>query len=184
MLILALSGYKNVGKDTVSNYIKTKVPHAIITKFAEPLKQCASAIYSVPRDYWEYDKETTEVELYGKTKREVLQTLGAGIRHLLDEDIWILSLDRWLVDLVNYSYDSTNLVIIIDDLRHINELKYVKGNKGKVIYIDKNIKFEDQHESESYYGYIKLHADYILDNNKDLDHLYKQVDTLLQELKL
>lgn len=183
MLLLAISAYKKTGKDTVKEYIRSKIPYVLTTKFAEPVKQSLSIIYGVSRDYWEYDKETPQTELYGKTKREVMQTYGDGIRQLLGNDIWINNLDKWLLE-ANSSIFSNKLVIVVDDLRYKNEIDYIQNNKGKVIYIDKDIEFSDKHISESYYPYIKQQADYVLDNNKDLNHLFKQVDPVLQELKL
>ena len=179
-MLLALSGYKEVGKGTVASYIKSKLGNVLITKFADPVKHSLSIVYSVPRDYWEYDKETPQKELNGKTKRYVMQTYAQGVRDLLGEDIWINSLNLWYINLQDIAINDQ--LVVIDDLRYPNELHYIQSNEGKVIYIHKDIELSDRHKSESYYSLIRSKADYVLDNNGSLKDLYKQVDFILKDL--
>jgi len=135
------------------------------------------------------------------TPRYVLQVWGTEVvRNGFHNDIWIASLENKLRN----SQDN----IVISDCRFPNEINAIKNAGGVVIRVhrgpdpewyrfaetvnrgpERNIEWSwsktqlekfNVHASET--AWIGTEFDAVLDNNKTLDHLFKQVNDLLQDL--
>jgi len=197
--LIGLTGFMNSGKGTVGDYLVSK--HGFKTaSFANSLKDATAAIFAWPRHLLEGNTKESRIwretkdEYWSKklekdvTPRWVLQHLGTDVlrNHFIDS-IWIWSLEKYLGD----STDD----IVITDVRFTNEIKLINSLGGKIWWIkrgempiwydefvvDKSImlsKYTNVHSSE--YDWLGQNENIILDNNKDLEHLYLQIDSWLK----
>ena len=132
------------------------------------------------------------------TPRWILQYWGTEVcRKSFHDDIWIASLEHKLL--------SSNDDIVISDCRFPNEIKAIKNANGQVIRVvrgDEPSWYEDAvaantgpkhigwalgndrlkrlniHPSET--AWVGTVFDAVLDNNTTLDHLFNQVEKLVQ----
>lgn len=142
-MIIGLSGYAGVGKDTLAKYIVELDPSFEIKKFSGKLKEVASLLTGIPVDNFENQKfKTQELNGWDMTVRELLQKLGTeAIRDGLHEDAWVNAL------FANY-HQGENWVIT--DMRFPNEYEAVKRFGGKAIRLDREgIKPINYHPSET-----------------------------------
>lgn len=143
--IFALAGEKGAGKTHVASQIQQLCSilnggHFVNTrKFADALKELlASFLGSQAKDDYFKTKEV----YHGMTGRELLTTVGQGLRELVHEDVWadatILSIKRFMD--VGYIYapfshkrfsQDNPYIFLIDDLRHKNELRRLHEEFGK-----------------------------------------------------
>lgn len=114
---------------------------------------------------------------------EVLLT--GGFRNKLSKSFWVDNLltNNQLDRLYNYP-EGCNYVI--SDLRFPDtEGEFVHETNGKIIYIEReNVTREKtNHESEQYLGELFNASWMRLDNNGTLESLYKQIDTMMEDLQ-
>jgi DNA-binding NtrC family response regulator len=141
-MIIGLSGYAGVGKDTVAKYITEIDPTFKIKKFSGKLKEVASLLTGVPAKNFE-SQEFKHMELYGwdMTVRELLQRLGTeAIRDGLHEDAWVNAL------FADY-HQGENWVIT--DMRFPNEYEAVMNWNGYTVRLERpNTRPVNNHPSE------------------------------------
>jgi len=193
--LIGLTGFIGSGKSTVGNYLVTNYGFKPAS-FASSLKDAASSIFRWPRDLLEGDtkesREWREIpdKFWSKklerdiTPRWILQHLGTDVlRNNFIDSIWIWSLEKHLGE----STDN----IVITDVRFQNEVKLITESGGMLLWIQRGlmpvwyndyivdptimpIKYPTIHSSEfSWVGQGNID---IIDNNSDLQNLYKQVD--------
>lgn len=141
-MIIGLSGYAGVGKDTLAKYIVELDPSFEIKKFSGKLKEVASLLTGIPVDSFENQKfKTMELAGWDMTVRELLQKLGTeAIRDGLHEDAWVNAL------FANY-HQGENWVIT--DMRFPNEYEAVKRFGGMAVRLWRpNVNPINYHESE------------------------------------
>lgn len=115
MKIVALTGYKRSGKDTVGDAIlalatERKEP-AVKTKFADPLREAVEKLTG-------YDAESVKnvPVWYGLTGRELMIALGSGVRSLREDFFASLMATRL------ETFESRGIEwAVITDLRFVNE---------------------------------------------------------------
>lgn len=189
-MIIGLSGFAGSGKDTAAQYLVEDYGYKRIA-FADPVREVAEAIdpyvgWAVI-DYGHNDRHThvyryTEaVEEYGYQEakeefpetRRLLQRIGteAG-RDILGEDIWVKTA---------FNKFSEGEDICFSDLRFPNEEQAVRDAGGVVVWIERE-ELNHSHRSETEMVGIRDRADFTIDNTKDLDHLYQQLNSLVEQL--
>lgn len=167
-MIIGLSGYAGVGKDTLAKYILDIDPSFKIKKFSGKLKVIASILTGIPMDNfesqkfkamnlegwdtWEYKARNDGSDLFPKytgepyrkpmSVRELLQKLGTdAIRDGLHEDAWVNAL------FADY-HQGENWVIT--DMRFPNEYDAVKKFGGKTVRLNRSgINPVNNHPSET-----------------------------------
>lgn len=181
-MIIGLSGYAGVGKDTLANYIVKLDPSFKIKKFSGKLKIIAEILTGIPAanfesqelknkslegwDTWAYKARNDGDDVFPKyngepyrkamTVRELLQKLGTdAIRDNLHEDAWVNAL------FCDYHQNEN---WIITDMRFPNEYDAVKKFGGMTVRLWRpNINPVNYHESEVA---LDNHAfDYIASND-------------------
>ncbi|MBR1376316.1 MAG: hypothetical protein IJ565_00675 [Bacilli bacterium] len=168
--IYIISGKAHSGKDTIAKYIINKLNHkkVITLTYASYLKMYAANILG-----WDGSEDTKP--------RDFLQNIGVElIKNQIDDKFLI---NRIIEDIKVYSYFYD--VVIIGDARFPDEIENIKSNFNNVtvIRIDRdnnNLTNEQKNHStevslDNYNGY-----DYVVDNSKDLDSLYKELDKILE----
>lgn len=168
--ILAITGRKQSGKDTLGNFLLSNSTdlfgHGFIVRkfgFADPLKETVSTLFRVPLACMygsDEDKNRLTEVCWGNlphwnplrpgifpapdtrlTVRELLQQFGTEIVRRMDGNAWVNALHRKI------ERAECNLAVIID-ARFPNEVNAVKEWGGKVIRLTRNQDVPAEHESE------------------------------------
>lgn len=199
-MIIGLTGKKGSGKDTAGSYLVEKYGFIRIS-FAEKLKQSAAACFGINPDEWEKWKNDPSMEvliqrnlnsevglakLRGEkppldlphkriTVRQFLQNYGTEAhREIFGDDFWIWQALKEI--------DSRQNNYVITDCRFDNEAEHLDRMLNAVIIeIDRGIASDDAHVSES--GVDPNLIRTTLDNSKGFDHLYAQLDTMVDVLQ-
>lgn len=176
---IALFGKMRSGKDTVGEML---IKEYNFKRFA-----FGEGIGQIIEEYF------PEALLEGKKPRHHYQFIGQQLRQL-DEDVWI----KYLLKSVNeYEQQSEKSVrIVITDGRQSNEAARLKEQGFVIVKVEApdEIRMERiiqagdqftpelfQHETELQVD--QINPDYIITNDKDLEHLDDQIAILLLELK-
>jgi len=170
--LIGISGLARSGKDTYASYLKdyinsnNSLPEAVTYAFADPLKECASAMFGLPLSVFYGGNEREDInEFWGISPREMLQKLGTeGGREIFGYDLWTKRAE------MEYKNNSDN-IFIVTDIRFESETDFIRNNNGLVIHIiNNNIKtVVRKHESEN--GVMCKREDLIVFNNKTLSDL-------------
>ena len=183
-MIIGLTGYKGVGKDTVAAYLMKE--HGFERKaFADPLKQSVAALFNIPFskvDQLKMDENCRIIVWQGPqlhplrhadiSMREFLQRYGTEAhRDTFGDDFW---LDYTLPCAGFYP----GRAIVVTDVRFANEAARIRDLGGTVVrVIRENAAPGEQtpHRSELQ----DFDWDYIVQNDGTLRQLYDNVEELL-----
>lgn len=177
-MLIGIAGTKNSGKDTFANRFKLYMP-CITRSFAEPLKRTCQQLYLLS-DEQLYDREKKEeIDLrWGISPRQIFQQFGTDyIRNQLDPNFFLKHFEFW------YKKQSSEVNIIIPDVRFQNEVDLIHRLGGKVIYIYRphlNDKV-DLHESEISPTQLK-NIDFYIVNGGSLMKFYREIDYLIERI--
>jgi len=187
-MILGLNGLKGSGKDTVAAYL-IKEYQFERRAFADPLKKSVAVLLDIPYHKIDEYKNDPNLEVVTRsvdhddmfkchsviTFRAFLQRYGTEAhRGVFGEDFW---LDHTLPKDGFYS----GRKIVITDCRFDNEAHRIHKCGGNVIEIRRPaLNKSDTHESEQPLSPNLVDA--ILNNDKDLDHLYAVTEAVLTYL--
>lgn len=180
-IIIGLAGEMACGKGTVAKHIIEEHKagsHRFSTMLRDVLKR-----------------------LYIEESRENMQELSTMVRQKFGEDLFA----KVMAEDVK---KDNNEVIVIDGIRRMSDIAYLKEiPEFKLVYIEADIQkcyeriihrgentddksktfeeFEEEHkqESETQIKDLKNYADYVIDNNEDYNHLYEQIDKIIEECK-
>lgn len=136
-MIVGLSGYAQVGKDTVANYLVENYGFVKVS-FADPIREAlykldpkirideltgASLASAVDHMGWE------EVKKLSSDARELLQRLGTEVgREMFGEDFWV---NQGLLRAKEHGN------VVFADVRYRNEAEAIKKHGGQVWRISK-----------------------------------------------
>lgn len=183
-VILGLISEKGGGKSTVASYLQ-KYYHAKVLRFSFFIEEMLESL-----------------ELPTKN-RDIQIKFIEKLRQLLSEDILAKIIVRHI-----YSLKQSKKLIILDGVRFPSEEKYLKKHlknfftiaitaDPKTRYLRTKKRGEKSNESTfSYTQFLKEHnrstekninnlmknADFSVDNTKDLNYLYTQIDTIMQKI--
>ena len=169
MIIIALSGKKKSGKNTVAKLIAAATNLSCKEyAFADALKSEVARACGVSTAYIEQNKDSF---------RLILQGWGTDFkRNLVDKDYWVKELNKQLLQ-------CTADIAIITDVRFMNEFKYLNSAGAVLVRISRpNIPL-DEHPSESDLDKIKQWHEIIL-NSTTVDDLVPQVKELLTKINI
>jgi hypothetical protein len=203
-MIIGVCGFIGSGKDTVADYLVNNHSYRR-ESFANTLKDAVASVFGWDRNMlegrtkqareWREQPDQWWSERLGRTitPRSVLQLWGTEVcRKGFHDDIWIASLENKL----RTSTDD----IVISDCRFPNEIKSIKEAGGTIVWVQRGdlpswhimaakanlgdpvaaekLKHLGIHASET--AWVGTDFDVILDNNSTLDHLFNQVEKLVQ----
>ena len=202
--IIGLVGLIGSGKGTVASYLVKKHNFRNIS-FAGHLKDAVACVFRWPRTLLEGDTEYSrawreEVDTWWANRlniphlspRWILQNWGTEVlRYGFHDDIWIASLENQLLE-------ETNQNFVISDVRFPNEIKMIQNIGGEIWRINRGnlpewatIQYENFEDLSRYMTmyYPSVHAsewswiinnfDKNINNDTDVDELYKKVDQCL-----
>ena len=212
--LIGITGFRGSAKDVVAKMIQSNFPEGsetwsnttwdkikfpdsqfTVKKFAGKLKQMICVLLGCTLKELE-SQEFKKKEFFGKTVRELLQTIGTEWgRDLINSEIWVESLFlEWLPRCYtegrkycaklsmsnpdNPCQDESECLPnwIISDVRFPNEVQAIKDRGGIVIRINRFKDNKDLHASEIHIP--TLEVDYEIDNFGTISELYEKVQTL------
>jgi hypothetical protein len=151
-MIIALSGKKQSGKSTAVEDILKRVEHkpymSKSVAFAGSLKRFVNAFFLAPLEQgepeWDAEYFKNLKHPCGKTIRELLQIVGTDWCRNLWPDIWVEQWKYWIKQNCS-EYE----LILVPDVRFVNEVKAIQDLGGHVIRLTRNPFPDDKHESET-----------------------------------
>lgn len=204
--IIGICGFIGAGKDTAADYLVNF--HGFRRdSFAGTLKDAVAAVFGWDRELlegrtrqareWREQVDTwwaNRLNMPDLTPRWILQYWGTEVcRRGFHDDIWIASLEHRL--------RNTQDSIVISDCRFPNEIRAIRSNGGKVIWIQRGslpdwhdlavqanlgdiaaraeLVNKGVHASET--AWVGTDFDAVLDNNGSPDDLYHQLATIVQQ---
>ena len=184
-VIIALSGKKGSGKDTVANmleYYFKDYHHQRLHKvaFADPVREIASIIASTPQVHFidRYWKEQPVSSSDKRSPREYLRLVGQSLKSALGSDVWIRVMDTRV-----FTFNTKNCVIT--DVRFRNELDYVKEKGAFLIKIERDGCEGDDDVSETEMdGFKDEEFDLIIKNNGTREELSETISNFVKNLKI
>jgi hypothetical protein len=194
MLVIALTGPKGSGKDTVADIIYRKYKQDWFTvnrtAFADPIKQVVQHIFNLsPHGTHQYDAfKRTDItfKLEGHMPstvpgRHVVREIGMLMRNYDEKQF-----NKYVYDKVTSGNFNANRIEIITDLRFDNEYTMLKNDLGaKIVKIKRPDYHYDGHITER--GFDDELVDYVINNTGSLVDLHNQtiamVDKFIQEKK-
>lgn len=158
-IIIGLSGKKRHGKDFACDFLKTKGWEDSVDvcrmAFADALKKEVADAVGLPVKFIEENKDVF---------RRILQDWGTQVRRqFFGNDYWLRRADEALLGL-------RSQVVVIPDVRFVNEADWVKARGGVVVRIKRVANLppaEDAHQSET--DLDNYEFDYSLLNNMTED---------------
>ena len=203
-MIIGVCGFIGSGKDTVADYL-VHFHEFRRESFADTLKDAVAAVFGWDRTLlegrtkeareWREEVDHWWAERLGMptlTPRWVLQYWGTEVcRKSFHDDIWIASLENK----IRNSKDD----IIVSDVRFPNEVKAIKNQQGKMIWVQRGrlpkwydvaldanagsnvaineLKIQNIHASE--WAWVGTKFDHTIHNDMNIDDLYSEVKSLV-----
>ena len=203
-MIIGVCGFIGSGKDTVADYL-VNFHEFRRESFADTLKDAVAAVFGWDRTLlegrtkeareWREEVDHWWAERLGMptlTPRWVLQYWGTEVcRKSFHDDIWIASLENK----IRNSKDD----IIVSDVRFPNEVKAIKNQNGKMIWVQRGrlpkwydvaldanagsnvaineLKIQNIHASE--WAWVGTKFDHTIHNDMNIDDLYSEVKSLV-----
>lgn len=136
-IVVALSGFKRSGKDTVADLLVKKaemvkenlgIERILKTSFAEPFKEMARLVLDIREEDIE-DKEAPikyTKRWFGEdlSWRQILIRMGEGMKEVISPSVWTLALENRIYNGL-HSCTSGNFLAVIPDVRYSQELKLI-----------------------------------------------------------
>lgn len=178
-MIIGLSGYAQVGKDTVANYLVEE--HGFVkVSFADPIREAlykldpmisigefgsASLVSAVDHMGWE------EVKRQSSEARSLLQRLGTEVgRNMFGEDFWV---NQALLRAKEHEN------VVVADTRFINEAEAIRKTGGQVWRVSKTGHNPvNGHPSET--ALDEYPFDWNIWNNGNLTDLFAFVEAIME----
>lgn len=107
--------------------------------------------------------------------RQLLQWVGSEYRRAQDENYWIKKLETAILEYSSFIFESTVTFknIVISDIRFKNEALWLRKFGGQVWRVNRPGCKPDGHVSET--ELLGIEADFVIENDGDLQHLATQV---------
>lgn len=139
-MIIGFVGKKRVGKSTACSM----VPMGTVVSFREPLLEEVKMIFTSLLNMHAVKYKMTVDEVLEKKPgiiRQLLQWWGTDVRRAQDPDYWT---DQWKAKV-----DETEGLILVDDLRFLNEANAITQRQGIIIrVVGEHADNTDTHASE------------------------------------
>lgn len=167
--IIAVSGKKRSGKDTVYKLISEYIGQDYVVRvaFADELKQEIADLLGCTAQHIDENKEFF---------RPFLQWLGTYKRMFVDPNYWVARAYRTML-----RAPSKTRVIVVTDLRYINEMEHLLKLGTITIRVSRQSTedLKDTHSSETELDNAKFN--YNVANDSDLEDLKETVIKILKQ---
>ena len=188
-MIIGISGKKQSGKDTISDYLIKKY-NFIKYGFADPIKEIAKIMFDFT-DEQLYGKDKEKIDSFWKIKpRDFFQKFGTDYGRMIfpehfpeifkdnnKRSLWILIFENWYLQKIK---ENPSIKIIINDVRFEDEFDCIKELGGYIFKVERNSNSTDNHISENELDNKNNDEyNYIFYNNGTKKDLYEKIILLL-----
>jgi dephospho-CoA kinase len=180
VIVIALTGPKGAGKDTVGQFIKSKYRSVITTAFADPIRKVVEDIFQLPSELRpdSYDKfkrtnlmyDLPGIGMEAVSGRRVVREIGMLMRSYNENQF-----TQYAEDVFRANPDSLH---VITDMRFANEYEVLKRYNAKFIKIDRPDYDYDGHVTEK--GFPDSYVDFIINNDGDIEKLERSVEAVMK----
>jgi hypothetical protein len=172
--IIGIAGRAGSGKDTVADFLK-EVAHFKSVAFAEPIRAGMRAILGLEDKHFQHPDKEVVLEQFGKSPREMMQTLGTQWgRECVNKDLWLI-----LAGSKIKAHQDAGYNVAVTDVRFDNEAEYIRSKGGTIWHLYRDTAgTPHMHASES--GIEFEPWDEIINNNGTLHSLHMRVLELWQ----
>lgn len=189
--MVGITGKKQVGKDTVANYLVKKYDFEKMA-IADPMKEACRHIFLMTKDQLWGDLKDVIDHRYNTTPRRILQVIGMELfqkeiynyikdleKKIPRRTLWI---NRFRLEYENKLLNERKkLRVVVSDIRYLHEAYVIKELGGKILRILRpSKKYDDKHISEHEMDLFKVDGE--LNNLGDFNFLYQQIDDFLLEI--
>lgn len=175
--IIAISGKKRTGKNTVANLFKKYLPNSVCVGFGDAVKYACAEIMGLDREEFFNDENKDKIyQFYDgvyMSGRDILQKMATeALRDNFNKSVWITNMNN-RISISDADY------IIIYDLRFENEYDFLDKQGSLLLRVERmDIENNDFHISENEIDDKEFK--YILRSEKnDFKHLEKLVKSII-----
>ena len=192
-MIIGILGNKNVGKDTLADYLVSTEGFKKIS-FATNLKKCLAVMFNWNDNNFSLENKEKKDSVWNVSPRKMLQLLGTEFlreycKDIIDckinfndkEEVFSYHIKKLFLD--NKELFDNNENIVISDVRFPDEVKFIKWLNGKIIKLERNdaiVNKFNNHLSENQVN--NLEYDVKIENNFTKEHLYKIINIYLEDI--
>lgn len=191
-MIIGILGNKNVGKDTLADYLVSTEGFKKVS-FATNLKECLAVMFNWDSNNFSFENKEKNDPIWNVSPRKMLQLLGTEFlrdycKDIIDckikfngkEETFSYHIKKLFLDNIELFENDNN--IVISDVRFPDELKFIQWMNGKIIKLERNNAEINQYNNHSSENYIdKLEYDIKIANNFTKEHLYKTMNIYLEK---
>ena len=187
MILIGISGKKTSGKTTCAEIIKELFPNkTIIINFGDAVKESLKVIFDFSdSELYGDDKEKVN-EFWNITPREVMQFYATDLMRnqlskrfeTISTNLWVKCVEKKIIKLLN-----KDVIVIIADLRFMNEYEMIKKYNGITLRINRNTTgLYDKHQSEIELDNVEF--DYNISNNSTTEDLIENVIEFIENFNI
>lgn len=173
-VLIGFAGPAGSGKDTAADYL-CDAYFMLRLAFADPIYRAVAAMLDTGVDDVKAHKDMVLPDL-GVSPRALLQVLGTEGGRSLDPDLWVRFAERDAKAMKDRALGRAHLVVT--DVRFENEADWIRGSGGLLVHISRPGR-DPVREHVSERGILFADGDGLVDNDRDLAHLYRQLDRLV-----
>lgn len=183
--VIAVSGFKRSGKDTIADYLVKKYGYLNV-KLADPLKKACKIVFDLTDEQIDGSKKEILDDRWGVSPRQIMQFFGTELMQFHIQALMPnIGRKLWVQGLVN-RYANTSTPIVISDLRFTHEYEEIKKTFGKdAVFIrvsrPHHNSASDVHSSE--HEWMSLPSDHHFNNEGSIEELYTKVDSWFAKSK-
>lgn len=179
MIIAAFTNVPQSGKSTFCDYLCDNYNFERLT-LATPVKETLRVLLR----YRGISDDEIDDYLYGNKKEEIIPEIGMSGRQLMtefahnfvrgqiDEDFFVNCLPNI----------SPNKNYVVEDMRYLNELTFVRANDGISVFINR---YENKTSNLPNEGLITTeNADYIIQNTTTLTDFFNKIDRFIFDARI
>lgn len=168
--VIGIMGDAGCGKDTIADYLVWKFDY-VKYSMADPLRKGLCAMIDEIDMDMLLDREAKErvIEAYGKSPRQMMQTIGTEWgRELVHSDIWLMQARRFI--------EKSDKPVVIPDIRFPNEHEMLQDLDGAKVWriIRTKTPVISSHQSEGQLEEVR--TDHVFHNNGTVIQLLQAVD--------
>jgi hypothetical protein len=167
-----------MAKDTFAN----THPGCSTFAFADPIKRALMVMFDFSvRQLWGPDKDKIDPR-WGISPREAMTKFGTELMQgWMGSDFWVRVLENQLdTEKIN------SPIVMITDVRFPLEVEMIKRRGGYLVEIVRpnlDTSYRDQKTLNHISEQLQVEADFVVINDKDLDHPYNEAQRIIKAIK-